>query len=219
MSFINILITLSSTVLIKYIWIIAFIAPRLNGDIALIILSFFAAQGLYPLWIVIIIPIIGNLAMDFCIIKILNSKGFSWIKDKTLHRSKKYFKIEKHIERIAHEKDWLIVFLAKFMYGARNLIFIYLSNRKFSPRKYVKLAIIPISLWVLIMTSIGYSLGLHFASINNVYEDIKLVFLYLGITIILLFVFTFLLKELIMKIKVSKNIKHKRQQRKRKKTH
>lgn len=207
MSFTNFLVSISSPVLIKYIWLIAFFAPRLNGEIALIILSFFAAQGLYPLWIVIVIPIIGNICMDFYIIKILRTKSFSWIKNKTLHKSKKYFKLEKHIENISHNKDWLVVFLAKFMFGARNLIFIYISNRKISPKKYAKLAIIPITLWVIIMTTVGYSLGLHFANLDSVYKNARTLFLYLAIIIISLFVFTFLLKELLMKIKVSKKDK------------
>ncbi len=204
MAIIDTILTLSTSVLINYIWIFAFFAPHLNGEVALLVLSFFAAQGLYPLWIVIMMAIIGNLIMDAGILIVMKSKSFSWLKDRTFHKSKKYFALEKHIEEIAHGKDWLIVFMSKFMFGARNLVFIYMGNRGFSIRRYWKNAIFSVPLWVIIITSIGFFIGKQFTNINDVYGDMKITLSFLAGFFLLLFIGTFVFKEIVMHYKGKK---------------
>jgi len=194
----EILLTLSTDMLVNYIWVIAFFAPHLSGEIAILTLGFFSAQGLYPLWIIIVIPIIGNLIMDGIIILLLKTKSFLWIKEKTIHKSKKYFALEKHIENISQGKDWIIVFLTKFMFGARNLLFIYLSNKNFSLKRYYKYAIFSIPLYINVLAFSGYYIGLQFTNINDIYGNIKLGLGFLAGIFLFLFLGSFILKEIIM---------------------
>lgn len=179
---IDLLITLTTTIH-NYFSLVSFLAPFLAADFGILLMGFLSAQNLNTTIIPIIFCSLGLIVLDSGWFLIIKSK---WIhKFKKKYFTKKFIKIEKQIEQISHNKDQWILFISKFLVGTRALIIIYISSKeKLTYRQFLKYDLIASSLWVTLLTTIGWFAGQGFFALKNAYNGLKIAALFLIIVMI-----------------------------------
>ena len=155
------LIEILTPFLEQYGFLITLLIGILGGEIAVITLSFLAANGILPLWWIIVFVTIGQIISDIIVYGIgrsgnlfkLNKKGFY---------SKAYKKIDVMASKITN--NFFSTFLyAKFIYGLSIPTLIYYGAKKYDFRKFLLFDIIIVLFWMAVIVSIGWFAGSGFS--------------------------------------------------------
>ncbi len=155
-----------------YAPLLAFLSGLAIGD-ALILLAMLAGAGKISFWSIFILGFIGEVTHDIIFYFISNSKFAHYIKKK-LRLSKKRSKIAEYIEKISVGKSYFLpLVIAKFVYGVRDAVVIYVSHNEKSFKKYL-LTVIPAGLiWITTITSTGWLAGKGFVELLYVIKGIE----------------------------------------------
>jgi membrane protein DedA with SNARE-associated domain len=183
----------------NYTFILAFLAGLFIGDLVLV-LGLFAGAGKTNFWIIILFAFIGGLIHDIIFYFISNSKFAHFIKKK-FKLSKKRNKIAHYIERLSNGSYFIPVLIAKYVYGVRDAVILYVAHNEKSLRKYI-FTVSPADLiWLFSVTGLGWLAGKGYTSIIPLVQGFeKWIFLvFLGLLVyylILRIIAGFIFKEL-----------------------
>ncbi|MEK6934169.1 MAG: hypothetical protein AABW75_04825 [Nanoarchaeota archaeon] len=155
-----------------YIPILAFLSGLILGD-ALILLAMLSGAGKVSFWTIFIFGLIGELTHDIVFYFISNSKLAFYIKKK-LKLSKKRSKIAEYIEKFGGGKSYFLpLVIAKFIYGVRDAVVIYVSHNEKKFKRYL-ITVIPAGLiWVTTITSAGWLAGKGFVEVLYVLKGVE----------------------------------------------
>lgn len=149
-----------------YSFILAFFAPMVGGEVAVLFLSFLSVSDSFPLWGIIIGSFFGMLALDSFWFFVPRT---TWLK-KAMGRfsvNEKYKKLESRIESFSNRNDIFILFFSKVLVGTRILVLAYLSMRKISFTKFLVYDAIATFLWAVCLGYFGWFAGLGFYSLTE----------------------------------------------------
>lgn len=183
-----------------YTPLLAFLAAAFIGD-ALIILGALAGAGKLSIWTIAIFGLLGELFHDILFYFISNSKFANYIKKK-LKLSKKRSKIAGFIEKLGKNSYFLPLFIAKFIYGVRDAMVLYVSHNEKKFKRYLWLILRIDILWLAIILMVGWLAGKGFTELLYVLKGIEKGLLILVLTIILIYIINkFIVTTLLRQIK------------------
>ncbi len=169
--------------------LISFLGGFITGESVIISLAFLSANGLLPLWQVLIFCTLGMYASDFVPFLIGRTKFFV----RLLHRKKlsaREKRIEDRLLHYAHNNFFLALLYTKFIYGASIPALIYFGSRKKSYKYFILYNLLVELIFVPIVVLIGWLSGKGFGLATTFYKDFKIVLLLIIIFVVILFFIT-----------------------------
>ncbi len=189
MGIIEEIITSLTPVLSVYGWLITYVASAIWGDATIIALAFIAAQGTFPIWVVVVFGYFGTLTGD-CIWFLLTYLKF-WDKLKRWKKfSDKFEKVDERIQKLGKKSDLYVLIVTKFLYGTRILTILYVGLKKLPFRKFLLYDGIATIFWIIAMSGIGYATGKGFQIVIQVFKNVQL-----GLTLLVVAIILFILLQ------------------------
>jgi len=163
----------------NYGWLISFLAPIIGGgEIGVMIVAFVAAQGYFPLWIVILFSFLGMIVIDSIWFGIMRLKLIRGLQD----NSERFQRISQKVNTLSGGRDMLILFISKVLVGTRILVITYISSRRISFGKFTLYNTPPTFIWAILLGFFGWLAGKGYYNIMEIYGDLKL-----AITFVIIF--------------------------------
>ncbi|MFH1710944.1 MAG: hypothetical protein ABH840_01405 [Nanoarchaeota archaeon] len=167
--------------------IISLLGGIFAGEVAILALSFLAAQGYFPLWIIILFFWIGEIIADMIYFELGRSRVFGKLKN--IERFSSVFeKVDNFISVISRKSVFLALLYSKFVYGIRTATVIFLGLRKTERKKFFIAECLTMVIVISILTAIGWSAGKGFSLIMNNFESIQIALTVLFIVVVILVV-------------------------------
>ena len=141
----------------NYAPLLAFLCGFIIGDV-LIILAMLSGAGKISFATIFIFGMIGELTHDVLFYFISNSKFAHYIKKK-LKLSKKRNKIAEYIEKLGGKNYFLPLVIAKFIYGVRDAVVLYVGHNEKNFKRYFITVFAAGLIWVSVITGVGWLAG------------------------------------------------------------
>jgi len=154
-----------------YYPLLAFMAGLLAGDI-MMFLGILAGAGKANFFLLILFGFIGGVLHDILFYIISNSKLMNFIK-RVFRLPKKRNRIARFIEGIGNDHYFWPVFMAKFVYGVRDVVILYVAHNHKSFKKYLLIVSIADLIWILVITSAGWVAGKGFTSMLRIFKGLE----------------------------------------------
>ncbi|OGI73920.1 hypothetical protein A3D42_02785 [Candidatus Nomurabacteria bacterium RIFCSPHIGHO2_02_FULL_41_18] len=174
-------------------YLMIFLGAAFGGEVAMITLSFLAAQGFFPLPSFFLVSFLGTLSSDVL-----------WF---VLGRTKTADKIFNHryaiatilliteaIRKISRGNHLFALIFAKFLIGTRVVLILYVSKTRIAFKNFIFDDMLAILVWLLVLVPIGFLSGLGFTFISGILQNI-----YAGIGFVILILFLFVMLQMWLK--------------------
>jgi membrane protein DedA with SNARE-associated domain len=179
---------------------IALLAGLFFGDLMLL-LGILAGAGKTNFFLIILFGFIGGLIHDIAFYYLANSKSAYHIKKK-LKLSKKRNKIAEFIEKMGNGHYFLPVLMAKFVYGVRDAVILYVAHNNKKLKKYLLVVSGADAIWLVTITSVGWLAGRGFTSIIGLFKGFEKWLFYLLAAIVLIYLLNkFIISVILREIK------------------
>ncbi len=175
--------------------LVAFFAPFVGGETAVLLMAFFAGEGTLPLWGVIVGSFLGMLTLDVFWFWVPRSPWAERFK-RYARVSPSYRSLEARIESLSHRNDIAILFISKVLIGTRILVLAYLSVRSISFKRFIAYNSIATLIWSLILGFAGWFAGLGFYALGGV-ENVFAGMLYIAAFLGLVYTILWLIRQFI----------------------
>ncbi|MDO8623640.1 MAG: hypothetical protein Q7R52_05335 [archaeon] len=143
----------------------------------MVVLSYLSVKGYIGFFTLLFICLLANFSSDMFLF-FFGKKIISRFKSKKIKDYKKL--VDKLVEKVSPGK---LIFLSKFIYGARTLTVIYMgSSHLISNKKYIILD----SIALVIINTLVLSIGYYFA-INTIDFSLEYIVIFLGIFFLILY--------------------------------
>lgn len=186
----------------NYYFLLAFMAGFVIGDVV-IILGMLAGANKIQFWPIILFAFIGGICHDILYYYISNSR-FGYFIKKKFKLSKKKSKMAQYIEKLSGESYFLPVLIAKFIYGVRDAVILYISHNNKNFKKYILITSSTELIWLLTVTSIGWLAGRGFTQILYLFKGVEKLTLFIILLLVVYYliikVFVFITMKKIKKV-------------------
>jgi membrane protein DedA with SNARE-associated domain len=184
MAFVEVILALFQ----NYTSVLALIAGLLVGDLVLL-LGILSGAGKINFWTIIIFAFLGGLIHDTLFYVISNSKFAKRIK-KRFKLDKKRNKVVEFIEKLGNRNYFIPVLIAKFIYGVRDVIILYVAHNEKDFKKYMITVASADLIWLSTVTGLGWLAGNGYTQITTIFKGFeKWIFLFaIGLVIYYLIV-------------------------------
>lgn len=173
--------------LANYPILVSLFAGIFAGEIAALTLSFLAAQGVMPFWIVFTFMWVGEIIGDMIYFEIGRLRFFHKLRD--FKKFGLFFgKVDKFISQISKESIFLTLLYSKFVYGSRTAVVIFLGMKKANRLKFFLSECVVMAIVLLILLPIGFAAGKGYSFIMDNFKSIQIAISFL-IVLIIAFVF------------------------------
>src|SRR3989344_2927935 len=178
--------------------LVVFLGAAFGGEIAVVSLSFLAAQKVFPLYSFIIISFLGTFTSDILWFLLGRTKTIeNIITHRYAHSTVSL--ITETVEKVSRGNHFLALIIAKIMVGTRVILLMYVSRKNLSLGKFILFDSVAVLFWLLVVIPIGYVSGLGYSYLSNIFENI-----YAGIGFFLLMIFGIILFHTWLKRKFTK---------------
>ena len=170
----------------QYPILTSFLIGIFTGEEVILILAFLSAQGVLPLWVVLVFVPLGTFLCDTFFFFIGKTRIVNRLKE-WKHFSRNYKRVDEHVGKLTRERHILTLFYTKFIYGTRivTLIFLGLKGTSYSQFFVYNLAIT--ILWAIIIIPLGYFAGKGYTFIIDIFRSVELGLLFILLSVILFF--------------------------------
>jgi membrane protein DedA with SNARE-associated domain len=174
-------------------YIIIFLGAGFGGEVAVISLSFLAAQNIFPIVPFFIVGFLGTMTADILWFLLGKTKTAGKIVD---HRYATYTisVIMEAIRKVSRGNHLLAFIFAKFLIGTRVVVILYVSKTNISLKHFILNDLVAIFIWLTTLTSIGFLSGLGFAYISHILKNI-----YAGIGFVILILLIIVMVQIWLK--------------------
>lgn len=157
--------------LIGHISILALIAGFFSTEI-LLVLSALAGAGEIPIWVVFVFGLLGEIVHDIVFFYLAKTRFIFWVKKK-LKILKGTNKVEELIEKTAYGGYFIPILMAKFVYGVRDALILYVGHKEKDFGKYFA-ACFPASVISLaVLTGLGWLGGKGIIALSGWYGGLE----------------------------------------------
>lgn len=153
----------------NYSFVICFLSGLIGGIVWLLALAALAANGVFPVWVLITFFYIGIVICDIALFKIGQIKSLSYFKKRKLIY-KGYQKVSYFLQKFSKNRDIFSLFLSKFLHGLYAPLIIYYGRKQMQFKRFLIMDLIINLVWIVILVPIGYFAGKGlrlFLSIEN----------------------------------------------------
>ncbi len=181
----------------EYSLFLAFLSGLFVGDLMLI-LGIMTGVGEANLFLIIFFGLIGGVIHDICLYIISNSNLMKFVKKKYELSGKKN-KIVNFVEKLGNGNYFWPLLIAKFVYGARSAVTLYVAHNHKSFKKYLFIVSTTELIWISTITSIGWVAGRGFTTILRLFRGAEKVLLVIFFGAILIYLIHKLVIFLLLK--------------------
>ena len=178
----------------SYSYVVSFFAPAFGGDAAAIGLAFLSAQGHYPLWTLFTFGVVGTVFADSVWFFIAKQRVVNTIRNGGRF-SARYQKVEETVVRLSHSNDFLLLLLAKYIYGTRILTIFYVSLKELAFGKFLIYSSVTTVLWIIPICTIGWLAGMGFDMVLTMFRNVQLALAFLLVLVVLFYVIQRVIKR------------------------
>lgn len=169
-------------------YVIIFLGAAFGGELAFFALSLLAAQGLFPLHVLISLGFLGTVSSD--ILWFLCGKAAFFKKIISYRYAHSTVSVlAEAIDRISRGNRLIALIFTKFLVGTRIVLIMYLSKNNLELRRFIAYDSVAAIIWLLVVIPIGFVSGLGFTYLaeifNNLYVELGLLLLFLFIVSII----------------------------------
>ena len=165
---------------------VSFFGGFVTGESIIIILAFLSAQGVIPLWQVLVFCTIGMYLSDFIPLTIGRFKYLRNLLEKEKF-AKRVERIEHNIQKYAKNNLFLILLYTKFIYGLSIPVLIYLGAKKTSYSRFAFVNFLVELVFVPIVVTIGWLAGKGFTFAATIFKNIRIAITLLIVIMIILY--------------------------------
>lgn len=180
--------------LASYSYVISFFAPAFGGDAAAIALAFLSAQGHYPLWTLFTFSVAGTVFADSVWYFIAKHRVVNHIRNGSRF-SAKYQKVEETVGRLSRNNDFLLLLMAKYIYGTRIVTIFYVSLKELAFGKFLVYSSITAVLWIIPICTIGWLAGKGFDMVLTTFRNVQLAITFLVVLVVLFYLIQRVIKR------------------------
>lgn len=178
--------------------IVVFLGAAFGGEIAIISLSFLAAQKIFPFYSFLALCFAGTFASDILWFLLGRTKTVeNIVNHRYAHGTVSL--ITDTVEKVSRGNHFYALMLAKLMVGTRVILLMYVGRENLSLAKFMLFDAFSVAFWLLIVIPIGFISGLGFSYLSGIFENI-----YAGIGFFLMIVFSIVLFQTWLKRKFTK---------------
>lgn len=174
-------------------YFVIFFGAAFGGEVALITLSFLAAQNFFPFFTFFLISYLGTLSSDSLWFLLGRTKLAIKIIDYR-HITSTVVTIMEAIHKISRGNHLLAFIFAKFLIGTRVVLILYIAKTNITFKNFIRNDSIAIFVWLVVLIPIGFLSGLGFTYISSVLENV-----YAGIGFVVLILFIVVIMQLWLK--------------------
>jgi len=154
-----------------YGWLISFLAPIIGGgELGIMVVAFVAAQGYFPIWVVVLFSFLGMITTDSIWFMIMRLKLIRRAQD----NSERFQRISQKVNTLSGGRDMLILLISKILVGTRILIITYISSRRISFGKFTLYNTPPTFIWAILLCFFGWLAGKGYYNLMEIYGDVKI---------------------------------------------
>ena len=170
-----------------------FLGAAFGGEVAMITLSFLAAQNFFPIFALFIVSFLGVFSSDSLYFFLGRTKVATKIMD---HRYafNTVSIITEAIAKVSRGNHLLAFIFTKFLIGTRVVLILYIAKTNITFRNFIRNDSIAIFVWLVVLIPIGFLSGLGFTYISGVLENV-----YAGIGFVVLILFIVVIMQLWLK--------------------
>lgn len=193
------------SIFVNYSFLICLFSGLLGGIVWLLILAGLAANGVFSVWTLIIFFYIGIVACDIGLFKFGQIKSLSYFKrHKLIYKG--YQKVTYILKKYSKNKDMVILFFSKFVYGSYAPLIMHFGRRGMKFKKFLIADLIINAIWIIILVPIGWFAGKGLRLFLGIESSINWAILFALLLVVILYllkkVFTlFISKDFMCKIK------------------
>jgi len=183
---------------LNYPYLVSFLGGFFTGGHVILFLAILSAQGLIPLWIVFVFSLLGILVADIMYFAIGKIKSLSVLKrSKIIHGS--YLRARQVFEKT--QSNLLILIIAKLVGGVGMFCMLYLGRKRMGFKEFLKYNTVLVFIWGTIIVTVGWLAGRGVYLVLQVYNNLKLGILMLGVILLIYYVIGELISRWLMKEK------------------
>lgn len=137
---------------------LSLLLPIVGGEGAVLVLAFFAGQGVLPLVTVLVGSYVGMLLLDvFWFFVPRHPWAVSYIG--RIRITNRYRQLETRLETVFHGNDILILLVSKVLLGTRILVLAYLSSRTLRFSTFLAYDALATLIWTVFLGLVGWLAG------------------------------------------------------------
>jgi len=168
----------------EYGILISFLGGFITGESIILFLSFLSANGLIPIWYILVFSTLGMFLSDFIPFTFGKFKFIRRLLKKKISTHEK--KIEEALMKYARNNLFLTLLYSKFIYGISIPVLIYLGYKKTPYSKFIWTNLLVEIIFVPIIVYLGFLAGKGFRFVLIIFDNMRIAILSLIIFIILL---------------------------------
>lgn len=182
-------------------YLIVFLGAAFGGEVVMIALSFWMAQGLFMFAPFIIVAFLGTLSSD--IMWFLMGRS-NWANKLFNHRytNGTVSIIVEAVRRISRGSDFVALLLANFVLASRVVLIMYVSKNNLPLGRFIYYEAVAIVLWLIAVVGIGYASGIGYNYIADTFQSI-----YATIGFILVIILFVIFIQILIEKRITKNTK------------
>ncbi len=180
------LLTIILSFLSVYGPLISVLGGIFGGEETLILFSIFAAHNVISIWVVAIFFYIGILISDTIWFFVGKTELFNRIVSGK-SASKIYGYWDKLLDKATKGNDFQALLITKFLYGFRLITIMYLSRERLDLKNFILYSIIVDAIWISVITTIGWLTGKGIAAAANISNNLELVLILIGLSLLAFF--------------------------------
>jgi len=165
---------------------ISFLGGFVSGESIIMTLAFLSANGLIPLWYVLVFCTLGMYLSDFIPFLFGRLKFVKNLMEKERF-ARRIEKVEDILLKFTKNNLFLTLLYTKVIYGASIPALIYLGSKKTSKSKFAVNNLLVELIFVPAVVSVGWLSGKGFSSAITILKDIKIGIFLLVVLIIVLY--------------------------------
>ena len=174
-------------------YIVIFLGAGFGGEIAIIILAFLSAQGIFPFFPFFLVSFSALIFSDTLwfmlgrtrpVLKIMNHR----------YATNTIWVIAQAIKRMSRGSNLFALIFVKFIIGTRVVLLFYFSRAGMTLKYFLSHNFVAIFIWLAIIIPIGFLSGLGFTYISNILKSI-----YAGIGFLLLVILLIIILQIYLK--------------------
>lgn len=177
--------------------LLALFAGLVAGDL-MIFLGILAGTGKANFFLIIFFGFIGGLIHDTIFYFVANSRIIYFIKKRFKLKGRKN-KIAQIIEKMGRGHYFLPILMAKFVYGVRDAVILYVAHNNKNFKKYIVVVAGADLIWLTIITSVGWLAGKGFTTLISLFKGFEKWLFILLAGIVLLYILNKFVIRFVMK--------------------
>ncbi|PIN95121.1 hypothetical protein COU53_00945 [Candidatus Pacearchaeota archaeon CG10_big_fil_rev_8_21_14_0_10_30_48] len=180
-----------------HFYVLALIGSIISNNLFVIFLSSLSGQGLFSLWKVWIIALMGVLISDIIWFTLGKSASINKIA-RHRHFLYNYYSIKSILNKSGEKNNFFVFLGSKFVYGAKIITLMYAGRRNMRIKDFIRYNVTSSTIWVSFLVFLGFLAGKGFTKLLDGLNNLKYALVIFILIIIIIYFLWFLSGRIVM---------------------